>query len=81
MVFSVPFSATRSGNLSFVGRQADDQLINQVLVFGLDHAVVPTDVDFGSLSPISVVPEPSSAAILAIACLSLMRWRRRGAST
>ena len=75
LVFSVPLQATMGGSLSFMGRPASDQFQNVVLVFGQNAGVDPTDVEFGSLAPFTVVPEPSSAVLLVLGSLVFIRRR------
>ena len=79
LVFSLPLRADAVGTLDFVGSAANDGSFFDVLVFGRNTAVDPTDVDFGMTS-LTVVPEPGGFACITLGAMGVLlslRKRRR----
>ncbi|MFO0818971.1 MAG: tandem-95 repeat protein [Pirellulales bacterium] len=50
LVFRVPMTASRGGNLTFTADPADLAIVHEMLVFGLNTAVPTSEVSYGSVS-------------------------------
>ena len=76
LVFSLPLRADAAGTLDFVGSAANDGSFFDVLVFGRNTSVDPTDVDFGMTS-LTVVPEPGGFACITLGAMGMLLSLRR----
>lgn len=72
-LWSLLMQADNEGVLNLVGSESLDYPEYEVLVFGLDVPIEPTDITFGSAS-LTIVPEPSGLPLLLLGCVCCFRY-------
>ncbi len=76
LLFLVPFQADTVGTGGFLGAPADNSPLTDVLIWPSFFAVPPENIAYGFAS-VSIVPEPSTFVLAALALLGLAFYASR----
>ena len=75
IVFEQPMTALAPGDVEFSLKTGGSPPFTDILLYSLNDAVPVDQIQFGSTS-LAIVPEPSSAGLLGIGLVMLLRRRR-----